>query len=1004
MKKAITCMFFLVINLWILGDICVAKSIYAIIHHLQPSTLKAYKITGDNIDSYPDNSGIINVSKFLNEGYGAVGIAVWPEIDRLFLTYEASNDIALASVKTLEEKGVFHTGIYSTRGLAGIVVDKTKERLYILQREAGKLYTYLWDVDNNTLKLEHPKNSDQKYHLLANLSNGYGLALDGQNGLLYVTDGTKTVRYYNTSNWQYYGEINLTINGIDRKAMGIAIDDQRGYLYTGGYGWPNQHNYIVKTKLSDPNEMIERNIGTIATGLAIDENTGYLYVTTTDDRIAVYDAMDWKGNSSQIFDPNDYETEGVSGPAGIAVGGEYKSPRLIYLDTSDSINDPERCLIPGDEITYTIKYGANGYNHEIVKITDKLPRGVDFLWCSDPNTDYNPFTNECNWDKGPLRPDDPNGLITVHVRVNKKADPLTELTNTVIIDTDIAHQESATSHPICCWEDPNSVPGVIYVNSYLDRDVNTGDSGTSWANAYVKLSSAIDRINRARAIDPNNNCGTEIWVASGNYSPGDDITKSFVIPDDISVYGGFAGNETARSQRNPAENPTTLTGYISKLLRNKSVVTMGNNTLLDGFVVQIGKERGIYCEGVSSSISNCTIQNNKRYGIYAENSDIVVSWCVIKNNGYDGVYNSYSNSSIIKNCKIFNNRKNGIYCYASTPRIIDSVIYNNGFGGTNYYGINLEGPTHTSIIRNNTIVHNYNEAIGFTGNNKKPQIDNCIIWQNNEDGNWQQLTGYQTTHYCCITDPNHPDGTTSTDADSLGNIHCNPEFAYNYGKYGYYHLAADSPCIDSGNDTVVDPNNIGEYDIDHDDRIINNRVDIGADEVSCSDVSHQWDWNGDGIINLVDFALFSNAWLHDSTEQNWSKYIIFDTNLDSTIDMLDLRNLAEVWLWQACWRSSGSGMVLMRSASSSGGAPAAMAITATAPGKTTVKSEPVTIAQFEKMLDWLEDLKVECPELSKGKNLDNLNNMMKDIQQDKQKLLEKQKELQPYKTSDNLLK
>jgi predicted outer membrane repeat protein len=57
---------------------------------------------------------------------------------------------------------------------------------------------------------------------------------------------------------------------------------------------------------------------------------------------------------------------------------------------------------------------------------------------------------------------------------------------------------------------------------------------------------------------------TEIWVKKGLYKPttSSDTTISFVIADGVGVYGGFAGSETARDQRDPSANLTVLSGDI----------------------------------------------------------------------------------------------------------------------------------------------------------------------------------------------------------------------------------------------------------------------------------------------------------------------------------------------------------------------------------------------------------------------------------------------------------
>jgi hypothetical protein len=141
------------------------------------------------------------------------------------------------------------------------------------------------------------------------------------------------------------------------------------------------------------------------------------------------------------------------------------------------------------------------------------------------------------------------------------------------------------------------------------------------------------------------------------------------------------------------------------------------------------------------------------------------------------------------------------------------------------------------------------------------------------------------------------------------NISCNPGFAYttepnNISIVGNYHLAWDSPCVDTGDsDEYTD-----ELDIDGDSRIYDGTlVDRGADEVTCTDTSNPNDWIPDGVINMAEFAVFSRAWLSQAggNDPNWNPAC----NLDNTgasanvIDLADFKLFCENWLWIACWKT-----------------------------------------------------------------------------------------------------
>ena len=91
----------------------------------------------------------------------------------------------------------------------------------------------------------------------------------------------------------------------------------------------------------------------------------------------------------------------------------------------------------------------------------------------------------------------------------------------------------------------------LYVNA---SEAANGD-GHSWATAYNKLQTAINRA-------PSDPC--TIWVAGGVYYPdeGDGVTEdtrsaTIQLRDNLEIYGGFAGDETSEADRDPETNPPT---------------------------------------------------------------------------------------------------------------------------------------------------------------------------------------------------------------------------------------------------------------------------------------------------------------------------------------------------------------------------------------------------------------------------------------------------------------
>jgi predicted outer membrane repeat protein len=130
---------------------------------------------------------------------------------------------------------------------------------------------------------------------------------------------------------------------------------------------------------------------------------------------------------------------------------------------------------------------------------------------------------------------------------------------------------------------------VVYVNVAA-----TGaNDGSSWANAYTSLPSALTAANS----------GDEIWVASGTYRPTTTTNRgvSFALKNGVGIYGGFLGTETSRSQRDPAANVTILSGDIgtpgSSSDNSYHVVTADStvtaSAVLDGSTITGGNADGL---------------------------------------------------------------------------------------------------------------------------------------------------------------------------------------------------------------------------------------------------------------------------------------------------------------------------------------------------------------------------------------------------------------------------
>ncbi len=183
------------------------KSAYLISQHASPSQAQAYKIDANQAILQDD----VDISTY-NEGYGAVGNAIWSDRELMFVTYENSPMIVWASTKTLKKEGELDTGILN---LAGIAVDEEKGKIYVVARGMATLYVYSWDTVNEMLILEDSSDLELPPPYT---QTAWGLVLDEDNDLLYVTNNTEYIDVYDTSTWAYEHSMAIFVDGAPRAA------------------------------------------------------------------------------------------------------------------------------------------------------------------------------------------------------------------------------------------------------------------------------------------------------------------------------------------------------------------------------------------------------------------------------------------------------------------------------------------------------------------------------------------------------------------------------------------------------------------------------------------------------------------------------------------------------------------------------------------------------------------------------------------------------------------
>jgi predicted outer membrane repeat protein len=253
--------------------------------------------------------------------------------------------------------------------------------------------------------------------------------------------------------------------------------------------------------------------------------------------------------------------------------------------------------------------------------------------------------------------------------------------------------------------------GIQPATYYVKWNATGSNNGTSWNDAYEDLQSAL-----AAASS-----GDEIWVASGIYKPttGTDRTISFALKNGVAIYGGFAGIETLRTERDPAANVATLSGDIgvaANISDNSYHVVTGSNvdstTVLDGFTItngnasdnlsfDLGSGGGMSNQQSSPTLSNLIFTLNRTYfhggGIYNLNNsnprldNVTFSSNTAGSGG--GMENTFSNpvlTNVIFIGNISESSGGAIYNSHSDPNLTNVTFSNNssGYHGGGIYNVN----------------------------------------------------------------------------------------------------------------------------------------------------------------------------------------------------------------------------------------------------------------------------------------------------------------------------
>jgi predicted outer membrane repeat protein len=402
----------------------------------------------------------------------------------------------------------------------------------------------------------------------------------------------------------------------------------------------------------------------------------------------------------------------------------------------------------------------------------------------------------------------------------------------------------------------------------------------------------------------------------------------------------FRGNSASRDGGGLAEDCASSSTLIGCTFANNSAGDDGggicnrscNNPVLTGCTFTgntAGDDGGAIAnyDGSDPTLTNCTFTNNwsddNGGAIFSrDDSSPTLANCTfvgnfVRSNGA-AMYNRENRPTLV-NCLFagnFAHDSGGAMCQrrGSRPTLTNCAFTGNAAnfdGGAIFNDEARLTLTNCTFSRNSA---NFDGGAICNSDNTQLMLANCILWGNSDSGGTDSSAQIHagtvdvtfscmqggwagagnTAHDPRLADPSGPDNVVGTRDDNL-------------------HLSAGSPCIDAANNRAVLPDVVdldGDSDIDEptpldldnaprfvDDPDTNDTgvcgtpcrlplVDMGAYEFTPGDL------DGDGNVDLTDFAFFATYWL----ERDCGTCGGADFTSDGEVQEYDLMEFTAKWL------------------------------------------------------------------------------------------------------------
>src|SRR5690606_25488010 len=313
----------------------------------------------------------------------------------------------------------------------------------------------------------------------------------------------------------------------------------------------------------------------------------------------------------------------------------------------------------------------------------------------------------------------------------------------------------AVEYPVTIGPDETN---ILYVNKNVSGLV--GD-GSSWETAMPELADALKWAKEKYEAD-NTVFDTEplkIYVAKGTYKPmynpadnnfgnSDGRNNSFLLVNNVQLYGGFAGTETGLNgteadlaARDFETNNTILSGDLDNNDGVDGAINGENayhvvvsaaavgNALLDGFVISGGNADG---ESMSLTVNEQSVYSDFGGGMYNVSSSPVLTNGTVSGNravSGGGMYNHVGSSPELINVTVSGNRAfngGGMYNFSNSSPVLTNVTIS---GNRAYDGGGVSNEDSSPVLTNVTVSGNRadNDGGGMFNWNSSPVLTNVTI-------------------------------------------------------------------------------------------------------------------------------------------------------------------------------------------------------------------------------------------------------------------------------------